>query len=179
MTEIERERERERKRLTEGVAGGVEEWWERMAFRQECCSGVLVGFFVVAREGVAAAATTDETTETTVKIKKDSAPTKVRMAVHNSVFTKLWSQFHNADYATTALPKLALVARKWEEDVERITRIDDGGEEGGDLTVSREGYEKEVRRRFTVDNPVLEQKKRDAEAPVVNKLAPRKKKPKV
>ncbi|GAA5822096.1 hypothetical protein JCM5353_006228 [Sporobolomyces roseus] len=50
MQEVEKERERERKRLVDGVKGGVEEWWERMNFRQECCSGVLVGFFVVGLE---------------------------------------------------------------------------------------------------------------------------------
>ncbi|EGU13052.1 DUF1714 domain-containing protein [Rhodotorula toruloides ATCC 204091] len=48
LGDVERGLERERKRLIEGVPGGVEEWWERMAFRQECCAGQLVGFFVVA-----------------------------------------------------------------------------------------------------------------------------------
>lgn len=48
LVELERQVERERARLVGGVRGGVEEWWERMAFRQECCAGQLVGFFVVA-----------------------------------------------------------------------------------------------------------------------------------
>lgn len=44
VAETERAIERERRRLVEGVPGGVDEWWERMAFRQECCAGQLVGF---------------------------------------------------------------------------------------------------------------------------------------
>jgi len=50
LQEVEKERDRERRRLVEGVKGGVGEWWERMGYRQECCSGVLVGFFVVGLE---------------------------------------------------------------------------------------------------------------------------------
>ncbi|GAA5937328.1 hypothetical protein JCM3775_006582 [Rhodotorula graminis] len=48
VAELERQVDRERRRLVAGVPGGVDEWWERMAFRQECCAGQLVGFFVVA-----------------------------------------------------------------------------------------------------------------------------------
>ncbi|GAA6059697.1 hypothetical protein JCM10212_000084 [Sporobolomyces blumeae] len=50
LNEVEHERERERARLIQGVEGGVAEWCERLGFRQECCSGQLVGFFVVAIE---------------------------------------------------------------------------------------------------------------------------------
>ncbi|KWU45222.1 hypothetical protein RHOSPDRAFT_7334, partial [Rhodotorula sp. JG-1b] len=65
VAETERAIERERRRLVEGVPGGVDEWWERMAFRQECCAGQLVGFFVVAAGEPAPAAAPAPSTSTT------------------------------------------------------------------------------------------------------------------
>lgn len=177
---LNRERAKERDRLIGGCEGGVEEWWERMAFRQECCSGILVAFFVVARDG------------------EDSEPPAgggvkpERAAVGHATFTRLWSQFHNVDYARTGIEKCRAAADKWERDVELVVRAEgyaprEGTEqeqEKEDEEVKRERrqevYGLEVFRAVVVDNAAPETKKREAK-PVakVNVMVPRKKVKKV
>ncbi|GAA5954250.1 hypothetical protein JCM8115_003351 [Rhodotorula mucilaginosa] len=150
VAETERAIERERRRLVEGVPGGVDEWWERMAFRQECCAGQLVGFFVVAAGEPAAAeppasATSTSTTSTshpaaaiTSSHGKSGPPKRHPLSLRPSTYTKLWSQLHNYDYTLPALSKLVEAVSKWEQGLERALRaeedLDDGtatpGEEG-------------------------------------------------
>ncbi|GAA5969415.1 hypothetical protein JCM21900_005689 [Sporobolomyces salmonicolor] len=192
LAEVEKERERERKRLVEGVQGGVDEWWERMAFRQECCSGVLVGFFVVAIEPVPSPpsarpppsttadcpAPCDAVPSPTVVTSTPTphppvhAPPKTPMSLPNPLFTKLWSQFHNVDYSLAALPKLFETSQKWAEDVGRLVKLEAADAGGGDPDQGVRGglgeeelqrrFEQEVSRRVDVDNPELVKEKRDA-----------------
>ncbi|KAI5480810.1 DNA damage response protein [Pseudohyphozyma bogoriensis] len=179
---LEKERARERTRLVDGIPGGVEEYWERLAFRQECCSGQLVGFFVVVRD-----APVDPLTIVKGQPKPES------MAVEHAVFTRLWSQFHNSDYSEPAVGTLEPAARKWERDVEAITsgegwvgepaaEKEDEDEEKIRLKELRaKGYKDEVKRVVDVDNPVapggekrpLEEKPEEKK---VNVMVPRKKK---
>lgn len=128
---VELDRTREMKRLEEGVPGGMNEWWERMEWRQECCSGVMVGFFVVdldlasssssslsadiAPLDVVASANT-----TTTIVSHSSSPSPTPGAVPHSHFIALWSQFHNTDYSLAALPKLLVAAEKWRNDVKAL-----------------------------------------------------------
>ncbi|KAK4056364.1 hypothetical protein OIO90_002507 [Microbotryomycetes sp. JL221] len=162
LDEIERERDKEAKRFLE-VEGGVEGWWEMMAFRQECCSGALVAFFVVARgdeemvefeQAQTKDAGSSIVTSATLKGDKDGdssaqalpskgkasrlsvqGPPKERMAVHHPAFVRLWSSFHNVDYSLKSLSKAAAMACKWMEDVERVTKNeDDFAERSGLLT---------------------------------------------
>lgn len=168
---VERERERERRRLT-CLEGGIEEFWERMAFRQECCSGVLVGFFVVAFENLSAP----------TKIDSEHHPT----SVPHAVFTSLWSQLHNVDYSTLALEKLSEIRTKWSEDFKSLIACDGFvpvvKEKEGEAVDNKETrmellYSEFAFTTFVVENSKYESKKREAvEVKVVNKMVPRKKK---
>ncbi|KAK4051544.1 hypothetical protein OIV83_002684 [Microbotryomycetes sp. JL201] len=177
LDEIEREREKEAKRFRE-CEGGIEGWWEMMAFRQECCSGALVAFFVVARGDEQVVEF--ENAQKDGKQSKDAssldparivfshqAPTKERMAIHHPAFVRLWSQFHNVDYSLKNLAKAANMAQKWAEDVERVTQNeDDEPERDGSLEsckteddkiaerkrLNEQGYNQFVRRRVEVRN---------------------------
>ncbi|SCV74508.1 BQ2448_7537 [Microbotryum intermedium] len=239
---IERERERERERLREGVLGGMEEWWERMGWRQECCSGVLTGFFCLANgedeaevkpeleEGKALNDEVEAEVETRVdgvKVSKDgmitsttmttasnptattsATPSTIRrlkkedMTLPHATFIKLWSQFHNVDYAETIglapeSGKMVSSVKKWDEDVERLVGATVVGAGGGALTGtegeeeesarkererSKKRYEKYVKRIVELKNPEMAVgQKRELEQQVkvpvvVNMLAPRKKK---
>ncbi|KAL8280527.1 hypothetical protein RQP46_007175 [Phenoliferia psychrophenolica] len=169
---LNQERARERSRFLDGCPGGVDEWWERMAFRQECCSGTLVGFFVVVRDRPGADVEAPSV-----------APKPEATAVGHTIFTKLWSQFHNVDYARTGLEKCRAAADKWERDVELVVKsegydpvkpVEDQEEE--ESRRKRVTYEKEVWRELKVDNPALESKKRELPEPAkVNVMVPRKK----
>jgi len=139
--EFEKERERERSRLVKGVKGGVEEWWERMGFRQECCSGVLVGFFVISLDR---SEQEEEVVglETTTTIMSNNggggggggSPKPYPSSLPHSVFTKLWSEFHNQDYSISSLSSkekekksnLIQNLEKWSKDVERLVRLELG-----------------------------------------------------
>ncbi|GAA5890617.1 hypothetical protein JCM16303_006675 [Sporobolomyces ruberrimus] len=206
MVEVEKERERERERLLKGVEGGTEEWWERMQFRQECCSGVLVGFFVVALEpttttrpsSISDVEQETTTTTTTTLMMKNHAPVPYPSSLPHSTFTKLWTQFHNQDYSLPALSLLIPAIKKWTSDVTRLVKLEEEGQVGGE----GKDVNEEVEMGCQVRNENLlreliekrEKKRRSAEGGVdgtaggglggggegegkkVNTLAPRKKK---
>lgn len=205
LANLEKDRAIERSRLVDGIPGGVDEYWERLAFRQECCSGALVGFFVVVNDRpdpLENKSLVEDISEGTGKrksaLQKDSSPRPVQLSVDHNVFTRLWSQFHNADYATPAISRLAVLAAKWEHDVHALvlsegwagkklpTTTINEHEEGfaeDDKRTQREGlYQLEIRRKTVVNNPPLErasESKRlgDADEPKkVNVMVPRKKK---
>lgn len=181
LEEVEKERDRERKRLCEGIEGGVEEWWERLAFRQECCSGVLVGFFAVVRDDIYHEEKEGEEEEWSGKKTKNELG-----SLDNKIFISLWSQFHNVDYAWTNITKMIEATSKWQGDLERLISAE-GFVEGEDSLSEeilkkkrKEVYQKEVKRDFEVRNQGLEKRKREVvEEKVVNVMVPRKKKPKV
>ncbi|ORY56788.1 histone acetylation protein-domain-containing protein [Leucosporidium creatinivorum] len=224
--EVEKQREKEAQRMRE-AEGGMEGWWEMMQWRQECCSGVLVGFFTVGLEPdllpsslplppPSTAAAAEPIPSTTASLTKSTTPRKQPLSLRHELFTRLWSQFHNVDYSLKNLVRAEGMARKWEEDVERGTRGEgevelaqaaaaaaaqagttkagEGGAKEGEEEKdeqeemsrrTKEMYEREVRAIVKVDNPlpVKQQdgagEKRPAEQqPVVNKMVPRKKKPK-
>lgn len=131
VAETERAIERERKRLVEGVPGGVDEWWERMAFRQECCAGQLVGFFVVAagEPGSSASSTSSTPSSPTataaVSSHGNGPPKRHPLSLRPSIYTKLWSQLHNYDYTLSALSKLEEAVSKWEQGLERALRAEE------------------------------------------------------
>ena len=179
---VERERERERGRLVEGVKGGVGEWWERMAFRQECCSGVLVGFFVVVH---------DQPPTEGGPASSHTAPEPYPASLPHPLFTKLWSQFHNVDYSLSALSQLGAIRQKWSEDSGALVSRDGCGTEeifsttttttqttsGEQGEAEREFVEQYVERRFEVRNEESGKRERVVEEVVkVNLMVPRKKK---
>lgn len=157
--ELERERTRERARVL-GSCAGVEEWWEGMAWRQECCSGTLVGFFGIVSDG-------KKREEGESAVGRDMRG--IRGAVPHAAFTKLWSEFHNVDYAWTSVEKLVWAAGKWERDVEMVVRS-----EGVD--VGEDGVERECRRVVEVKNEVVKRVREVEEVKKVNVMVPRKKK---
>ncbi|BGP35758.1 hypothetical protein JCM10296v2_007610 [Rhodotorula toruloides] len=200
LADVERGLERERKRLIEGVPGGVEEWWERMAFRQECCAGQLVGFFFVAAgepdlPSVSPTPLVAPPSQTKSVSSSSSAaagaPRPSALSLRPTVYTKLWSVLHNFDYSLSALLKLAEAVERWEEGLEKALKAEEDGE--GEETLNEEEwkkrYKREVRREVKVENPLPaaapgagEKRAADGEAghgadkPKVNMLAPRKKK---
>ncbi|GEM11296.1 DNA damage response protein [Rhodotorula toruloides] len=200
LADIERGLERERKRLIEGVPGGVEEWWEGMAFRQECCAGQLVGFFVVAggepdRTALAPVpiVSPPSPTKSTSSISSttNGAPRPAPLSLRPTVYTKLWSVLHNFDYSLPALPKLAEAVERWEEGLKKALKAEEGGEgeEASDEAEWKKRFEREVRREIEVENPLPagavgagekraadDEAGQEADKPKVNVLAPRKKK---
>lgn len=209
--EVEAQREKEAKRMRE-TEGGMEGWWEMMQWRQECCSGVLVGFFTVGLEpDMPSSSSTAEPTSTPTRApapkSSSSPPRKYPLSLRHELFTRLWSQFHNVDYSLKNLIKAEGMARKWEEDVERATRaegeLDDVAAAAASIGAgeekkaqekaeqeqrsrrSKEAYEREVKGLVKVDNSLLvkdqavgEKRPAEQQLPVVNKMVPRKKKPK-
>jgi regulator of Ty1 transposition protein 109 len=188
---VERERSRERERLKDGVTGGVEEWWERMAWRQECCSGVLVGFFVIALD-------TSTAEDDTTLVPGGSMIGAYESAIPHANFTALWSQFHNVDYALTAVERLNIAASKWTEDVKALIiaeghiLVGSGKDKGAQRKEKEEESTSERRelhyltqafRIVEIDNPVVaSREKRGAEVveeKTINKMVPRKKVKKV
>ncbi|GAA5958038.1 hypothetical protein JCM3765_006239 [Sporobolomyces pararoseus] len=126
--EIETERLREQSRLIK-ECNVVEEWWERLQFRQECCSGVLVGFFVVSLEPEPN--TTLTSTSTSIITSSDEAkstnnvapPRGYPFSLPHSVFTKLWTQIHNLDYSSNSLSSLIPSISKWSSDVLKLVGL--------------------------------------------------------
>lgn len=113
--QMEVERKRERERVLSGCVGGVGEWWVRMETRQECCSGTLVGFFVVAKEGKAGILEKKEEESVIAggSPRKGGKGKEGRLeplpsSVPHATFTKLWSQFHNVDYSIFPSPPSSL-----------------------------------------------------------------------
>ena len=182
VQELERQVERERARLVQGVPGGVDEWWERMAFRQECCAGQLVGFFVVAvgepaaapsfsssSSGTAAASPSASVAAPPSPIRSSTSsssrthaphpPKRHPLALRPAQYTKHWSTLHNFDYALAALGRLAGAVERWSEGVERAVRST-ARDEGEDAPAGAEEeerawrarYEREVAREVRVDN---------------------------
>ncbi|KAM0749684.1 hypothetical protein T439DRAFT_326562 [Meredithblackwellia eburnea MCA 4105] len=227
LDDINKERMRERHRFLEGVKGGMDEWWERMQFRQECISGVLVGFFVGVRDGISSSSSSGEipplhqVPESADKVDREStapsistngkvvpvdqpSPKPERASIGYQFFTRLWSQFHNVDYALPQIEKCRIAADKWEKDVEMIVRgegydpVEDpsskekkvsegeGEEAENESKRKRKIYEDDVFREILLDNPALPSKKRELDgsagdggaapvAPKVNVMVPRKK----
>ncbi|GAA5854002.1 hypothetical protein JCM8547_008189 [Rhodosporidiobolus lusitaniae] len=201
---VEADLQRERKRLVEGVPGGVEEWWERMAFRQECCSGVLVGFFTLASgepspSSSLVSSSSSAPPPSPSKFAAHPRPQPYPLALPPPLFTKLWSAFHNQDYSLSALPKLAEGAEKWRSDVERVAKAEwsesrrAGAGDDGEAKEKEEQeedewkkvWEREAMRTFMLLGPEKaegqgEKRKAEEEKPKVNTLMVRKKKkPKV
>ncbi|BGP58475.1 hypothetical protein JCM8202_003604 [Rhodotorula sphaerocarpa] len=150
LAETDRAVERERRRLIDGVPGGVDEWWERMAFRQECCAGQLVGFFVVATgeppqhaadphpSAVPAATASAPTSTSTAALSGNGsttsasstpapahAPKRHPLSLRPALYTKLWSQLHNFDYTPSSLPKLSEAVAKWQDGLEQALRAEE------------------------------------------------------
>ncbi|GAA6033450.1 hypothetical protein JCM8097_001402 [Rhodosporidiobolus ruineniae] len=205
---VEADLERERKRLVEGVPGGVEEWWERMAFRQECCSGQLVGFFVVAAGEPSPSSSTSSSASAVALPPAPPSPAKSSsardsrdareardakgeypLALPPSLFTKLWSAFHNQDYALPSLSKLTGAVERWRGDVERVARVEyderaEGRREGEGEGEFEKTWREEGMRVLEVEGPEVVAAgegggvKRPApvEEKKVNVLAPRKRK---
>lgn len=155
-----------------------------MAWRQECCSGVLVGFFVVALDE-------SNAKEDQKLVAGGSMVEPYAAAVPHANFTAMWSQFHNVDYAATAIERLNIAASKWTEDAKGLIMAEGYMSSKGkdkkteDETQERRAvnYTGQAFRLVEVNNPELPpRKKRGAEAveeKVVNKMVPRKKVKKV
>ncbi|GAA5910493.1 hypothetical protein JCM8208_007622 [Rhodotorula glutinis] len=188
--ELERQVERERARLVQGVPGGVDEWWERMAFRQECCAGQLVGFFVVAvgepapssssspssAPAVAPPAAPPSPTHSTTSSSRSHthAPKRHALALRPAQYTKHWSTLHNFDYALPALGRLAGAVEHWSEGVEKAVRStarDEGelaraaGE--GAAGEGREGEDEERAWRASYEREVAREVRVDNSLPAV------------
>lgn len=265
--EVEKEKAREAARL-EATEGGLEGWWEMMQWRQECCAGKMVAFFLLVAEPDSESTAKDtghkeqsdpivtssvaddgQGAATAFSISASALashrgpPEKMPCSLPQTVFIRLWSQFHNMDYNENGqfFARTAAHCEKWADDIERLLvsssaadaeaerlgvesqkleelkRGDDHDvsaglgsgpsipppDSGTRLEVLRHLFDKEIRRTFTVDNPLpplasdsrlSASNKRDATTqdgsapeqmvaadakPKVNMLAPRKKKPKV
>lgn len=241
-----------------------------MQWRQECCAGKMVAFFLLVAEPDVKGKVEDAMDPSTITTATESVsstqqlsashgdakspfgssgttgpPVKEPCSLPQTVFIRLWSQFHNMDYNENGanFARTATMCEKWSDDVERllvspsadaarvdpVDRIDDvAGDDtqnvntepsaplapvASDQSVEAEAapslgsqrllYDKEVKRKFTIYNPLPMSSsasgatgtKRDADtqdgsgmtasgacitsAPKVNMLAPRKKKPKV
>ena len=92
--QLEEQRKLERTRLN-AVEGGTAEYWERLAWRQECCSGALVGFFVLASTSLEPGEPRQEA----------SAPVNEIDSLSRAVYTKLWNTIHNLNYAADPKPR--------------------------------------------------------------------------
>ncbi|GAA6011117.1 hypothetical protein JCM10207_005503 [Rhodosporidiobolus poonsookiae] len=170
---VDADLERERARLTDGVPGGMDEWWERMAFRQECCSGQLVAFFALAGGEPASFPPSSSFSHAPLALPPSpskrsgtapsaSAPKPAPLALPPARYTKLWSQLHNLDYSFPALAGLAGAFERWRADVEGLGRGEwahahsTSGEEGekhGGGEAFEAVFKREVAREVRVSNP--------------------------
>ena len=90
--DIEKQRIQERARI---IGNNIDEYWECMGARQECCSGHVAGFFVVSsemsRENDVVAVGSSPT---------HNAPQPAPASLSHSNYVRLWSSVHNVDYAS-------------------------------------------------------------------------------
>lgn len=115
VQEFETQRDKERSRL---AATEKDAFLEGLAWRQECCAGGLVGFFVLSCEPAQSQSqASGERNETT--------PTKKGLSHH--AYIKLWNSFHNTNYhlsqdddATSSAEwrRLALTQAEWIKSVQ-------------------------------------------------------------
>jgi regulator of Ty1 transposition protein 109 len=174
---IEADKKRERARL-DGVS--VEEFWERMGWRQECCSGQLVGFFVVEpREAKKPSTSASPSRTTTAATAPSSSPPRAHhSALPHAAYVSLWSSLHNVDYSSAE--KVATAHLRWKEGLRAIFSGDKWAEVHSRVTV--EGGATAPPQSLGSGSAVVvgsELKRELVEEPkVVNVLAPRKK-PKV
>lgn len=159
---LEKDRERERARV-KGI--GIDEFWERMGWRQECCSGAITTFLVaVASPRTLTPAQPSD--DIRLPTEKDGAePRPNHGSIDYSTFVSLWGRFHNAEYKD--VQKVQAGFNKWIEDVEAV--------------VSREGFTESdantsntASTAIVVENvqPGTEKRKADFGASAVQPAAP-------
>jgi regulator of Ty1 transposition protein 109 len=138
--EVEKQRVQERSRLT---AVNVDEYWECMGGRQECCSGHVAGFFVVVRDQ-ASKQIEDAAEPPSNTPPKQITPTSATASMPYATYVRLWSAVHNVNYASMA--KAAEAYTKWKEDLKSASMR---------TGANTEEYETEVFGAVKVDNPVV------------------------
>lgn len=140
-SEMDRQIEQERRRL---LKMNVDDYWECMGGRQECCAGHVAGFFVVAsdrrnfsKQGERAspesdAAPQDASSANLGRVSEDStdvlpiasnhahAPTPAKAALPHASYVKLWSAIHNVDYSSQT--KSTEAFSKWIADLKHAVQ---------------------------------------------------------
>ena len=135
MQDMEQQRNRERSRL---VGRNVDEYWECMGGRQECCAGHVAGFFVLASEKTGVQKNTGATPP------MHTTPEAAPASFSHSNYVRLWSAIHNVNYAS--ITKTAEAYVRWSADMRHAASRSG---------ISDEGYLTEVIGRGHVDNPVV------------------------
>jgi regulator of Ty1 transposition protein 109 len=175
---LEADRKRERARL-DNV--GVDEFWEGMGWRQECCAGQLAGFFVIEpgeeeeeeekkKPHAAPPPSSSSSSPSTSSTSSIGPPRAHSTALPHGAYVNFWSALHNVDYSS--LEKAAKAHARWREGVEGLIGQEKWIEVHGEVVVEGAAAPSGELKR-----PLVEEKKEEPK-PVVNVLAPRKK-PKV
>ncbi|KAH9812591.1 histone acetylation protein-domain-containing protein [Melampsora americana] len=169
--EIDRVRERRCLNLI-----SVDEFWERMGGRQECCDGRVSAFFVISgstqiddddRNSNEELSSVDSTLSTKNQSDSQSSSSNghISSSVTRNLWVMLWSKFHNCDYSRLESASTGYTA--WIEAIQAC--------------IPAHGFSK-IHSEITVDNPDLESKKRLVECgpvspkkPAITILQPRKK----
>ncbi|KEI40245.1 uncharacterized protein L969DRAFT_86881 [Mixia osmundae IAM 14324] len=142
---LERDLSSERARLANVQ---LDQWWENMAFRQECSGGRICAFFVVVQD------------EPVDIVPPESRIDPLAGSVAHNVYTTLWQKMHDIDYSSReeAVAKIhdwqAAVSKACDSDTSAICRS---------ITIDRARPDKS------------EDLKRSAPVAAVTKLMPRKK----
>ncbi|KAL7006221.1 hypothetical protein EMMF5_004107 [Cystobasidiomycetes sp. EMM_F5] len=158
----------ERSRLAER---DIDEFWECMGGRQECCSGHVAGFFVAVCDRKTEASAGKDAVDGLHDSQKKHAhsPQAVRGALVHGDYIRLWSAIHNVDYSS--LDKAGRAYTQWTADV--ISAASRNQDTAKDLT-------SHVKRCLSVNNAMPEAKiastKRMDPPKAVTTLQPRKKK---
>ncbi|EGG01985.1 uncharacterized protein MELLADRAFT_117668 [Melampsora larici-populina 98AG31] len=174
---LESDRIRERKFLN---MTSVDEFWERMGGRQECCDGRVSAFFVISGStsiGNGTGGSNGNHDEDNGSIDSSAASKNqgdskssgsnghVSSSVTRNLWVMLWSKFHNCDYSR--LESAGTGYSAWIEAIQAC--------------IPASGFHK-IHSELTIDQPDLETKKRTAECdsispkkPAITILQPRKK----
>lgn len=178
ISEIEKQRDIERKRL---LTRDVDEFWECMGGRQECCAGHVAGFFVVASDvvkptpDVQDSATSQTHTSETAREGPPSSSDQASLhapehALSYATYVRLWSAIHNLNYASLSAASEGYA--KWKKDIHAAATRE---------SIPQDVFTNHTASRVSVDNPTqleseAEKKRKEAPKPTTNLLVRKKKK---
>lgn len=158
--ELVLQKHHERTRL---ISRDVDEFWICMGGRQECCSGHVAGFFVLATDSAQQQLSENFAASVTADLHQNHH----MGSLPYSIYVKIWSSIHNVNYASQSVATAAYL--RWKAEIR--SAADRCG-------ITQDERESEISGSIVTDNPEVPNSgsKRSEPPVVINSLQPKKKK---